>query len=372
MIITRTPFRISFFGGGTDYPAWYMKHGGAVLVTSINKYCYLTCRQLPPFFQHKYRIVYVRSENTRSIDEISHPAVRGILKHLDWQGGLEIHHDADLPARGGMGSSSAFTVGLLHALHALKGRMVSKYDLALQSIHMEQNVLQETVGSQDQVSVAVGGMNHIQFLAGGHINVTPVTVTSSRLLELQSHLMLFYSGIERTAAKVASSYTENIEEKAALMGAMGALVDRGLAILNSDYAISEFGKLLHEAWQVKRTFSTRVSNGKIDDIYQRALENGAIGGKILGAGGGGFVLVFVEPQRQRKVRESLKDLVHVPFRFETGGSQVLFYEAGEDYSGAVEDNAGCTFDRAVDLDLEEVAISGNVGSGKGKPATVGL
>jgi D-glycero-alpha-D-manno-heptose-7-phosphate kinase len=371
MIITRTPFRISFFGGGTDYPAWYKKHGGAVLVTSINKYCYLTCRDLPPFFQHKYRIVYVKSENTRSIEEISHPAVRGILKHLEWRGGLEIHHDADLPARGGMGSSSAFTVGLLHALHALKGRMVSKYDLALESIHVEQDILKETVGSQDQVSVAVGGLNHIQFLPGGQINVTPVTIAAGRIRELESHLMLFYSGIERTAAKVAGSYADNIEEKAAQMRKMAALVDRGLAILNSDCAITEFGKLLHEAWQVKRAFSNRVSNGKIDGIYQRAVENGAIGGKILGAGGGGFVLVFVEPQRQRKVREGLKDLVHVPFKFETGGSQVLFYEPGEDYSGTAEDNAGCTFDRALDLDLEDVVVGPVPPSGGTRPA-VGL
>src|SRR6266446_8492202 len=191
MVISRTPFRISFFGGGTDYPAWYQRHGGAVLVTSINKYCYLTCRHLPPFFKHKYRVVYVKSENANTVEEISHPAVRGLLQYLDWKEGVEIHHDADLPARGGMGSSSAFTVGLLNALSALKGKMVTKKDLALDSIHIEQNVLRETVGSQDQVSVAYGGFNHIQFLPDGEITVTPVTIGCDRIRELEQHLMLF-------------------------------------------------------------------------------------------------------------------------------------------------------------------------------------
>jgi D-glycero-alpha-D-manno-heptose-7-phosphate kinase len=357
MIITRTPFRISFFGGGTDYPAWYLKHGGAVLVTSINKYCYLTCRNLPPFFAHKFRVVYIKSENTNTIEEISHPAVRGILKHLDWQNGLEIHHDADLPARGGMGSSSAFTVGLLHALNALKGRMVSKYQLALDSIHIEQHVLCETVGSQDQVSVAVGGLNHIRFLPGGDINVTPITVTRDRLRELESHLMLFYSGIERTAAKVAGSYAVNIEEKAAQMQAMAALVDQSLSILTGTDKIEEFGRLLHEAWQVKRRFSQQVSNSKIDDIYDRGRRAGALGGKILGAGGGGFVLLFVPPDGQRAVRNALADLVHVPFRFESLGSQVIFFESGEDYSGATTDNASCQFGKAIDLDLQGDGVS---------------
>jgi D-glycero-alpha-D-manno-heptose-7-phosphate kinase len=352
MIITRTPFRISFFGGGTDYPAWYLKHGGAVLVTSINKYCYLTCRNLPPFFPHKFRVVYIKSENTSTIDEISHPAVRGILKHLEWKDGLEIHHDADLPARGGMGSSSAFTVGLLHALSALKGRMVSKYQLALDSIHLEQNVLRETVGSQDQVSVAVGGFNHVRFLPGGDINVTPVTVTRERLRELESHLMLFFSGIERTAAKVADSYAINIEEKSAQMQAMAALVDQSVKILTSNCEIDEFGKLLHEAWQVKRRFSPQVSNQKIDDIYERGRRAGALGGKILGAGGGGFVLLFVPPDRQSAVRVALADLIHVPFRFERLGSHVIFFENDEDYSSATVDNANCRFAKAIDLDLQ--------------------
>ncbi|MFO1478377.1 MAG: kinase [Verrucomicrobiota bacterium] len=357
MIISRTPFRISFFGGGTDYPAWYLKHGGAVLVSSINKYCYLTCRYLPPFFQHRYRIVYVKSENCRTIDEISHPAVRGILKELNWKQGLEIHHDADLPARGGMGSSSAFTVGFLHALHALRGRMVSKHELALQSIRMEQDVLQETVGSQDQASVAYGGFNHIRFLPGGQISVTPVTVSAERIRELESHLMLFYTGIERTAAKVAASYAVNMDDKAPQMEAMKQLVEQGITLLNNGSDIVEFGRLLHEAWKIKRKFSQKVTNEHIDDIYNGGLSAGAIGGKILGAGGGGFVLLFVPPERQRAVRERLKQLVHVPFRFDYSGSQIVFFENDEDWSAATLDNQTCALEKPIDLDLKSESAS---------------
>jgi len=355
MIISRTPFRISFLGGGTDYPAWYEKHGGAVLVTSINKYCYLSCRYLPPFFRHKYRVVYVRSENTGSVEEISHPAVRGILKYLDWREGLEIHHDGDLPARGGMGSSSAFTVGLLHALNGLKGRMMSKRHLALESIHIEQNVLRETVGSQDQVSVAFGGFNHVRFLPGGEITVTPVTLSGSRIRELEAHLMLFYTGIERTASTVAESYAGNIEERSSGMEKMRLLVDDGISILSSRCDMAEFGKLLHEAWKVKRGFSNRVSTRTIDEIYERGIGAGAVGGKVLGAGGGGFVLFLVPPARQREVRERLRELVHVPFRFDCSGSQIIFFEPDEDYSTEVADNAGCAIRTVTNMNtLQEL------------------
>lgn len=350
MIISRTPFRISFFGGGTDYPAWYQKHGGAVLVTSINKYCYISCRYLPPFFQHKYRIVYVKSENARNVDEISHPAVRGILRYLDWGAGLEIHHDADLPARGGMGSSSAFTVGLLHALNALRGRMITKHSLAMESINIEQNVLRETVGSQDQVSVAFGGFNQIQFSSSA-ITVTPLTVSRDRIAELESHLMLFYTGIERTASTVAQSYAANIEERSPQMERTMQFVEEGISILNSRCDILDFGRLLNEAWQVKRRFSQRVSTQEIDAIYQAAMDSGAVGGKILGAGGGGFVLLFVPPAHQRAVRERLTELVHVPFRFDNSGSQIIFFEVDEDYSSAIADNTHCTYREAVDMDV---------------------
>lgn len=206
MVISRTPFRLSFFGGGTDYPAWYTQHGGEVLATTINKYCYLNCRYLPPFFEHRFRIVYSKIESCQTLDEIKHPSVREILRYLEIQRGVEIHHDGDLPARSGMGSSSAFTVGLLHALYALKGYIPSKPHLAKESIYLEQTVLQENVGSQDQVLAAYGGLNHVTFLPNNEIVVAPVTLSQSRIHELNAHLMLFYTGIRRTASDVAHSY----------------------------------------------------------------------------------------------------------------------------------------------------------------------
>jgi D-glycero-alpha-D-manno-heptose-7-phosphate kinase len=339
MIISRTPFRISFFGGGTDYPAWYREHGGSVVATTIDKYCYLSCRFYPPFFEHKFRLVYIRSENCRSIDEISHPAVREILRYLKWDRGLEIHHVGDLPARGGMGSSSSFTVGLLHALYAMQGKMLSKRQLAMESIHIEQEILRETVGSQDQVSTAYGGLNHIIFQRDGEVLVKPVTLSQERLRQLESHLMLFYTGIRRTASNIAQSYVNNIGEKQRQMHAMMEMVDEGVAILNSNRDIKEFGKLLHEAWKVKCSFSDRVSNSSVDEIYAKAIAAGAIGGKITGAGGGGFMLLFVPPEQRGQVREALKSLVHVPFRFEGHGSQIIFYDPEEDFSRVERERA---------------------------------
>ncbi|MGO8990633.1 MAG: kinase [bacterium] len=339
MIISRTPFRISFFGGGTDYPAWYRKYGGSVLVTTINKYCYLSCRYFPPFFEHKFRIVYIKSEDCKTVEEISHPAVREILRYLKWDRGVEIHHVGDLPARGGMGSSSSFTVGLLHALYAMQGRMLSKKQLAMESIHIEQEILRETVGSQDQVSTAYGGLNHIIFQENGEIIVKPVTLSQERIHQLESHLMLFYTGIKRTASDVAQSYVNNIEEKRRQMETMTGLVDESIAVLNSDRDIIDFGRLLHEAWKIKCSFSDRVSNSSVDEIYTKAVSTGAIGGKIAGAGGGGFMLLFVPPERKEQVREGLKNLVHVPFRFEGHGSQIIFYDPEEDFSGVERERA---------------------------------
>ena len=339
MIISRTPFRISFFGGGTDYPAWYRKYGGSVLATTIDKYCYLSCRYYPPFFEHKFRIVYTKSEDCKTVEEVSHPAVREILRYLKWDRGLEIHHVGDLPARGGMGSSSSFTVGLLHALYAMRGRMLSKKQLAMESIHVEQDILRETVGSQDQVSTAYGGLNHIMFQRNGEIVVQPVTLSQDRLHQLESHLMLFYTGIRRTASHVAQSYVNNIEEKKRQMETMTGVLDEGIAILNSDRDIMGFGRLLHEAWKIKCSFSEQVSNSSVDEIYTKAVSAGAIGGKIAGAGGGGFMVLFVPPERRKHVREGLKNLVHVPFRFEGSGSQIIFYDPEEDFSGVERERA---------------------------------
>lgn len=331
MIISRTPFRISFFGGGTDYPGWYRKHGGSVLVTTIDKYCYLACRNYPPFFDHRFRISYIKSENCASVDEISHPAVRGVLQYLKWERGLEIHHVADLPARGGMGSSSSFTVGLLHALHGLRGQICSKAQLTEESVHIEQEVLKETVGSQDQTAAAYGGLNHVSFLTNGEIVVRPVTLTSERMREFEAHLMLFYTGIKRTASDVAQSYVQNIEEKRQQLEGLSRLVGEALDTLYSEQDITAFGRLLHEAWRIKRSFSGKVSNSHVDGIYDAAIEAGAIGGKILGAGGGGFMLFFVPPERKVQVRTKLGDYIHVPFRFESMGSQIIFYDAEQDF-----------------------------------------
>ncbi len=332
MIISRTPFRVSFFGGGTDYPAWYRTHGGAVLATTINKYCYISCRYLPPFFDYSMRVVYSNIELCRTVDEIAHPAVREVLRHLKMDPRVEIHHDGDLPARSGMGSSSTFTVGLLHALYALKGHMPSKQQLAKESIYVEQECLKETVGSQDQVLAAHGGFNHIVFHTDGEISVRPMTLVRERISELNSHLMLFFTGISRTASNIAESYVNGVEAKEKEIRAISDMVDEGIAILSKGQDVGYFGRLLHEAWQVKRSLSSKVSNSSIEEIYNEAMAAGALGGKLIGAGGGGFMLLFARPRDQSKIREKLSKLICVPFQFEFAGSQVIFFDPEEDYS----------------------------------------
>lgn len=327
MIITRTPFRISFFGGGTDYPAWYQRHGGVVLATTIDKYCYISCRYLPPFFEHKYRIVYSKIENVQNLSEIQHPAVKAVLGVYDCQDGLEIHHDGDLPARAGLGSSSSFTVGLINAVMALRGKYISKDELASQAIHVEQKVIQENVGSQDQISAAFGGMNRIEFHQDGSFEVSPIVLPKERLAVLQSHLMLCFTGLSRTASEVAKFTIENMDKREKELRLMQELVDRAVSVLQSRTApIEEFGQLLHQSWMYKRQLSDMVSTSDIDTIYESARNVGAIGGKLLGAGGGGFFLLFVRPERQKEVQEKLSRLVHVPFRFESAGSRVVLYQ----------------------------------------------
>ncbi len=328
MIITRTPFRISFFGGGTDYPAWYQQHGGVVLATSIDKYCHISCRYLPPFFEHKHRIVYSLIENVQRIEEIKHPAVRAIL---DWAGcddqGLEVHHDGDLPARSGLGSSSSFTVGLIHALAALRGKYISKDELAAQAIHMEQQIIKENVGSQDQISAAFGGFNRIDFKTNDTFQVSPIILTKDRLHEFQTHLMLCFTGFSRIASEIAKSKIDNFKSREHQLNRMKEMVDEAIHILqNVQTPIEDVGRLLHQSWLYKRSLSDKVSTPDIDHLYEEALRVGATGGKILGAGGGGFLLLFVKPDLQPKVRERLKHLIHVPFRFENSGSRVVLYQ----------------------------------------------
>jgi D-glycero-alpha-D-manno-heptose-7-phosphate kinase len=327
MIISRTPFRISFFGGGTDYPAWFRQRGGAVLATTIDKYCYISCRYLPPFFEHKYRVVYSRIEDVKGISEIQHPSVKAVLSIMKCDRGLEIHHDGDLPARSGLGSSSSFTVGLINAIMALNGRYITKEQLAKDAIHIEQDVIRENVGSQDQISVAYGGFNRIGFNLDGTFDVVPVIIQRQKLDALEQHLMLFFTGLSRNASDIAKAQIDNLESCEADLNRMREMVDEAIGILNTDGgSIDDFGKLLHESWLRKRTLSDKISTPFIDEIYAAAREEGAIGGKILGAGGGGFLLLFVPPELQPKVKARLGKLIHVPFRFENSGSKIVLYQ----------------------------------------------
>jgi D-glycero-alpha-D-manno-heptose-7-phosphate kinase len=327
MIISRTPFRVSFFGGGTDYPAWYREHGGAVIATTIDKYCYINVRELPPFFEHKFRLVYSVVENVKAVGEINHPAVRGCLEWMKVTTGLEIHHDGDLPARSGLGTSSAFTVGLINALRAFQGRYVSKDDLASQAIHVEQCVLREPVGSQDQIAAAFGGFNRITFQSDGTYQIDPMILPRERVNALQDHLMLFFTGLSRTSAEVAQTTIANLKHRTAELRAIRQMVDAAIEILSSPSTdLVEFGKLLHESWLLKRQLSDRVSNGMIDGVYEAALRAGAVGGKLLGAGGGGFLLLFVSPAQHARVAEALGHLINVPLRFESSGSRIVLYQ----------------------------------------------
>ncbi len=327
MIISRTPFRISFFGGGTDYPEWYSEHGGAVLATTIDKYCYISVRELPPFFDHKFRVVYSFVENVAEIREIQHPAVRGVLEWMNTDKGLEIHHDGDLPARSGLGSSSSFTVGLINAVHALQGRHISKDALASAAIHVEHCVLRERVGLQDQVSAAFGGFNHITIAQNGTYSVRPIVLPRPRLDALQDHLMLVFTGISRTAAEVAESFAGTLNSRSEDMQTMHRMVEAAIDILSSPGTdIIEFGRLLRKAWELKRSLSDRVSNTTVDTLLETAMHAGAIGGKLLGAGGGGFMLLFVRPADHAQVRAALGKLITVPFRFETSGSRIVLYQ----------------------------------------------
>ena len=325
MIISRTPFRISFFGGGTDFPAWYEENSGAVLSTTIDKYCYISCRKLPPFFKYNHRIVYSKQEMVDEIDDIIHPAVRETFRFLNIQEGLEIHHDGDLPARSGLGSSSSFTVGLLQALYALKGEMVTKKRLALESIHIEQEMIKEHVGSQDQVAAAFGGFNKITFNGNHNIDVVPIAISERKLQNFQSHLMLFFTGFQRNASEIEGKKIRQIKKKKAKLDLMHNMVDEAIKILNKESDISGFGKMLHENWKLKKTLSGDVSTDIIDDIYDTAMNKGAIGGKILGAGRGGFMLFFVKPEDQGRLKIALSNLLYVPFKLDTTGSQIIFY-----------------------------------------------
>lgn len=326
MIITKTPFRISFFGGGTDYPVWYEKNGGSVLSTTINKYCYISTRYFPPFFKIKYFIRYSKREEVNKISDINHPSVRECLRYLKLKKGVEMVHTGDMPAYSGIGSSSSFTVGFLNSLYALTGKMVSKKQLAEDALHVEQKMIKENVGSQDQVAVTYGGFNRIDFTGKDKFYVQPMTIGKEKLDSLQDHLMLFFTGFSRRASDVAGEQIKKTPSRRAELMVMQDMVDEAVKILNGrPDQIKNFGKLLHESWKLKRSLTKLITNRKIDDIYDAARRAGALGGKLCGAGGGGFMILFAPPEAQPRIKEKLKKFLYVPFRFESLGSQIIFH-----------------------------------------------
>jgi D-glycero-alpha-D-manno-heptose-7-phosphate kinase len=288
--------------------------------------------------------LYTKTEACQSIEEIQHPSVREVLRFLKIDRGLEIHHDGDLPARSGMASSSAFTVGLLHALYALQGKMPSKHRLAMEAIHIEQNMIKETVGSQDQVLTAHGGFNRVHFASSGEIIVNPITVSPETVHKLNDHFMLFFTGISRFASNVAERYVPALKEKERQLNGMRNMVDNAINLLSNGGDIGDFGRLLHEAWELKQSLGSNISNPDIENIYTAAVSAGALGGKILGAGGGGFILFFVPPEKQTAVRKKLEKFIWVPFRFEFHGSQIIFYGEEEDFSEHDNSNIKCDED----------------------------
>ncbi len=327
MIISRTPFRVSLFGGGSDYPKWFHRHGGAVFGFAIDKYCYISVRPLPPFFDHRHRVVYSKVETVNTVDEIQHPAVRAVLRETGVDMGLEIHHDGDLPARSGLGSSSSFTVGMLNAVAALDGRIVNKKDLAREAIRIEQEVIGEHVGAQDQVWAAFGGLNRIAFLPDGDFDVQPAIMPAERRRELLDHLLLYFTGFSRFASEIAKKQIDNIDRRERHLTTMVSFVDDAMAILQSDSRpVREIGTLLDESWRLKRELADAVTTPEVDDIYRAARDAGALGGKLLGAGGGGFMLLFVEPHRRAAVEERLGNLIRVNFGIDTIGSKIVVYE----------------------------------------------
>lgn len=324
MIITKTPFRMSFFGGGTDMPSFFNEHGGAVISTTFDKYCYVNVRHLPPFMPYLSELVYSKFERVNNIDEIIHPLIRECMRLHDIHE-IRLTYEGDLPARTGLGTSSTFAVGMLNAFCALKGKMMSKHQLAEEAIHVERDILQEHGGWQDQVAAAYGGLNRIDF-SEGQFKVTPIIIHPDRKKELDDNLMLFYTGVQRFSSEIQADTFAKPVDKIKQLLEMLALVDEAQTILTDKNAsLNEFGKLLDYTWKLKRGTGNKVSNNSIDDLYERGIKAGALGGKLLGAGGGGFLLFYVENDKQENVLKALDDLMHVPFQFESEGSTVIHY-----------------------------------------------
>ena len=323
MIYTRTPFRLSFFGGGTDYQPFFEKHGGSVVSTTIDKYCYTTIRRCPPFFDYHTQVRYSKTESVRKTEEIEHPLVRNCMMYMGMHN-LSVGYDADLPARSGLGSSSSFAVGLIQTMYAFQGKYVSKQKIAENAIHVERVLCDESGGWQDQIAAAFGGLNRIDFGADG-FSVKPVIISPRRKQEAEDRLMMFFTGISRFSDAIAATQTSAIKDNTSQLLELKSLVDEAEMILSSQTDISEFGRLLDYAWQLKRGLSKDISTSYIDNIYQKAKNAGAIGGKLMGAGGGGFMVFFAQPDAFQKIRDALSELVYVPFTFENEGSKIIHY-----------------------------------------------
>lgn len=324
MIISRTPFRISFFGGGTDYREFYEEYGGSVLSTTFDKYCYVTARHLPRFFDYKYQINYSRIERVVDLDNILHPAVRETLKYLDMRE-MFVGYDADLPARSGLGSSSSFVVGMLNAFYAIKGKYIDKKRLAKEAIHIERVLCNESGGIQDQIAASYGGFNRIDF-SEDDFSVQSVVMDFERKKNLDDNLMLFFTGFSRISSEIAIEQKKATHNKIKELKEMLSLVDEAERVLiNKKSDLSEFGKLLDYSWKLKRGITSKITTNEIDNIYYSAIKAGALGGKLLGAGGGGFILFYVEKDKQEKVKEALSGLLNVPFNFENEGTKIMYY-----------------------------------------------
>ena len=328
MIITKTPFRMSFFGGVTDMESFFKKNGGAVLSTTLDKYAYVTVRHLPRFFDYSTDLTYSRMEHVNNIDDIQHPAIRNAMKMLDMHE-LRLTYEADLPARSGLGTSSSFAVGMLNAFYALKGKYADKKKLADEAIYLERVLCDEAGGWQDQIAASFGGFNRINFNADGY-EVLPVIISPERKKRLNNNLMMFFTGFTRFSSDVQKTNNVFVKEKETQLKEMLSLVDEAEAVL-----VDNFGRLLDHTWKLKKQTGSSISNGSIDECYQKGVEAGALGGKLLGAGGGGFLVFYVQPEYQDSVMAAMHNLLYVPFKFENGGTRVIHYSP-EDYIPKVE------------------------------------
>lgn len=328
MIITQTPFRMSFFGGGTDMEAFFKKNGGAVLSTTFDKYCYVIVRHLPRFFDYSTELTYSRAERVSHIEDIEHPAIRNAMKMLDMHE-IRLTYEADLPARSGLGTSSSFAVGMINAFYALKGKYADKKKLADEAIYLERELCQEAGGWQDQIAASFGGFNRINFNTDGTYDVLPIIISPERKKMLNANLMMFFTGFTRFSSDVqkANAITkESQDDKEKRLLEMLSLVDKAEKILtDKNTNLDDFGRLLDYTWKLKRQTGSAVSTDTIDILYEKGIQAGALGGKLLGAGGGGFLIFYVQPEYQEAVREAMKDLMYIPFSFEDGGTRVIHY-----------------------------------------------